>query len=288
MKARSNRGSASLTQRALWIIERNLHGELDLEGLADACHASPYHLSHAFAERLGQPVTEYIRGRRLSFAAGDLAAGAPDILELALTSGYGSHEAFSRAFKLRFGVTPESVRRRRSTSGLPIVAALDMLESEPAPIGAPVVRELAGRTLACLWGRFSFDEMKNIPALWRRFMTIYPTIEGKVDRIPVGVMGAVGDDGWFEYACAVQVRPSADIPSTLHRLALPLHRYAVFDQLGHVSRIRTTYQQIWDRALVENGWTMAAQPGLEFHNSTFDPGTGEGGLTIWIPVVDNQ
>jgi AraC family transcriptional regulator len=287
MKDRSKGGSTSLTQRALWIIERNLHADLDLEGLAKACHVSLYHLSHAFAERLGRPVTEYIRGRRLSFAAADLAAGAPDILELALASGYGSHEAFSRAFKTQFGVTPESVRRQGSTSGLPIVDATDMLASEPVLLGAPVVRELASRTLACLPERFSFEEMKNIPSLWRRFMTIYPTIDGKIDRIPVGVMGAVGDDGWFEYACAVHVQPSAPLPPTLQRLALPAHRYAVFEHAGHVSRIRGTYQQIWDRALAENNWTMAPQPGLEFHNSTFDPSTGEGGLTIWIPVIDN-
>lgn len=288
MKARSKGGSTSLTQRALWIIERNLHAGLDLEKLADACHASPCHLSHAFAERLGRPITEYIRGRRLSFAAADLAAGAPDILELALASGYGSHEAFSRAFKTQFGVTPESVRRRGSTSGLPIVAAVDMLASEPTPIGAPVVRQLASRTLACLSERFSFDEMKNIPSLWRRFMTtIYPTIDSKIDRIPVGVVGAVDDDGWFEYACAVHVQSAAPLPPTLKRLTLPSHRYAVFEHAGHVSKIRSTYQQIWDHALDENNWTMAAQPGLEFHNPTFDPSTGEGGLTIWIPVIDN-
>jgi hypothetical protein len=36
------------------------------------------------------------RVRRLSQAAAELAAGAPDILPLALASGYGSHEAFTR------------------------------------------------------------------------------------------------------------------------------------------------------------------------------------------------
>jgi AraC family transcriptional regulator len=100
-------------------------------------------------------------------------------------------------------------------------------------------------------------------------------------------MGAVADDGRFEYACAVHVQSSAMLPSTLKRIALPSHRYAVFEHAGHVSRIRNTYQQIWEHALTENNWTMATQPALEFHNSKFDPSTGEGGLTIWIPVVEN-
>jgi AraC family transcriptional regulator len=48
--------------------------------------------------------------RRLSEAARALADGAPDILSLALEADYGSHEAFTRAFRDHFGVTPEAVR----------------------------------------------------------------------------------------------------------------------------------------------------------------------------------
>jgi AraC family transcriptional regulator len=52
----------------------------------------------------------YARGRRLSEAARALAAGAPNILEVALAAGYGSHEAFTRAFRRQFGVPPEALR----------------------------------------------------------------------------------------------------------------------------------------------------------------------------------
>ena len=41
-----------------------------------------------------------------------LAGGAPDILAVALDAGYGSHEAFTRAFRDQFGVTPERCARR--------------------------------------------------------------------------------------------------------------------------------------------------------------------------------
>lgn len=38
-------------------------------------------------------------------------SGAPDILAVALVgAGYGSHEAFTRAFRQHFGVTPEQFR----------------------------------------------------------------------------------------------------------------------------------------------------------------------------------
>ena len=55
----------------------------------------------------------YVRGRRLTEAARALSDGATDILAVALDSGYGSHEAFTRAFRDQFG----SRRKRSARSG---------------------------------------------------------------------------------------------------------------------------------------------------------------------------
>ena len=59
---------------------------------------------------------------------------------------------------------------------------------------------------------------------------------------------------------------------------------AVFDHAGHVSTVRATYAAIWNHALAQAGLTPAAAPSLERHNATFDPATGLGGLTLWIPL----
>src|SRR5208283_3428040 len=85
-----------------------------------------YHLAHAFGESTGHSVMQYVRGRRLNAAAHRLANGAPDILDLALETGYESHEAFSRAFRAQFGATPEMVRRKARTEDLPMMEALRM------------------------------------------------------------------------------------------------------------------------------------------------------------------
>ncbi len=90
---------------------------------------SRFHMVRAFAAATGLSVMRYVRARRLSEAARALADGAPDILALALEADYGSHEAFTRAFRDHFGVTPEAVRgldahrppqdfRSRSSHGL--------------------------------------------------------------------------------------------------------------------------------------------------------------------------
>lgn len=275
----------TLVKRAIWVIERNLDQDLSLGDIAGACSVSTFHLSHAFAERTGKPITEYVRSRRLSLAAEKLAAGYGDILDLALASGYGSHEAFSRAFKARFGLSPDDVRTRKSVDGLPLALALDMTTAEAPALPAPEFRDMPTLTFACLSGRFSLANMQGIPALWQQFMTMRPLINEIADLGAIGMMGAVDEDGSFDYAPAVKVARASDVPKHLSAVQVAAHRYAAFKHEGHVSAIRGTYAQIWSNALVENGWTMADQPSLEVHPSTFNPGTGEGGVEIRVPIV---
>src|SRR3954462_3676662 len=97
-------------QKALWFIESHLADELTLEEIACVAGISRFHMVRAFAAATGLSVMRYVRARRLTEAARALAGGAPDILALGLEADYGSHEAFTRAFRDHFGVTPEMVR----------------------------------------------------------------------------------------------------------------------------------------------------------------------------------
>src|SRR4029078_1639657 len=97
-------------QKALCYIESHLAGALTLDEIAAIGGVSRFHMVRAFAAATGFSVMRYVRVRRLSMAARALAAGAPDILTVALAEAFGPHEAFTRAFRDHFGVTPETVR----------------------------------------------------------------------------------------------------------------------------------------------------------------------------------
>src|ERR1043165_8049368 len=97
-------------QKALWYIESHLAKPLTLDEVAAIAGVSRFHVIRAFAAATGLSVMRYVRARRLSEAARALADGAPDILSVALDAEYGSHEAFTRAFREHFGVTPETIR----------------------------------------------------------------------------------------------------------------------------------------------------------------------------------
>jgi AraC family transcriptional regulator len=97
-------------QKALWFIESHLSSELTLDDISGVAGVSRFHMVRAFAAATGLSVMRYVRARRLSEAARALASGAPDILSLALDADYSSHEAFTRAFRDQFGLSPETVR----------------------------------------------------------------------------------------------------------------------------------------------------------------------------------
>jgi AraC family transcriptional regulator len=283
-----------LTNRALWTIERHLTGPLSLRELARACDVSPFHLAHAFGRATGRSVMQYVRERRLTQAAISLANGATDILELALAIGYGSHQAFTRAFRAQFGVPPEVVRRQGSTDMLAgaLVPALDMIEDARPALESARLETLGALAFVGLSGRHTFAALQDIPAQWRRFMEHengYAGIADRIDRAPVGITLPPDADDGFEYVCAAQVTPRparhTPTPPGLTRLELPVRSYAVFPHRDHVGTIRGTYIAIWNEWLPAGGWQALAEPILERHNPTFDPRTGYGGLEIWIPVA---
>lgn len=277
----------SIADKALWTIERNSNQQLTLSTIARACDVSRSHLANAFGTTSGWPVMKYLKARRLSEAAKQLAAGAPDILTVALEFGYGSHEAFTRAFRDQFGVTPEQVRNNRSVDGLGITSALRLRSGQTRP-PIPTLRSLNRLRVAGLSAPCSYDATVNIPAQWQQFASeYYEDIPNKVERMPIGICRAPDDEGCFEYMCAAEVKAFGSRRKSLTYLDIDPRTYAVFEHREHVSAIFDTYAAIWNEALPALARAVADSHVLEFHNDKFDPDTGHGGLTIWIPL-ENQ
>lgn len=90
--------------------ETHLSEKIDVSELANSIGTTEYHLRRMFSSLVGMSLTEYIRRRRMTLAAADIVDGQP-LLDVAVKYGYGSTEAFGRAFQAVHGVTPGDVRR---------------------------------------------------------------------------------------------------------------------------------------------------------------------------------
>ena len=96
--------------RVLVHIQQRLDDPLSLEDLARLASFSPFHFHRVFTGMLGESVQNHIRRLRLERAASRLKTGNQQVVQVALDAGYETHEAFTRAFKSQFGVSPSRYR----------------------------------------------------------------------------------------------------------------------------------------------------------------------------------
>ena len=92
-------------------IDKHLDQPLNLETLAAVAHFSSFHFHRIFSAWMGETLGDYLRRRRVEIAAMRLVSQPRvSVLQVALSVGFGSGEAFARAFKGRFECSPTSWR----------------------------------------------------------------------------------------------------------------------------------------------------------------------------------
>jgi len=271
-------------EKALWFIESHFAQELTLDAIAAMGGVSRFYMTRAFGMTTGHSIMRYVRGRRLTEAARQLAQGAPDILGVAIDAGYGSHEAFTRAFREQFGLTPEAVRTQRHLDNLILVEPIKMSETLPVNLAKPVVT--AGKTLLLvgLAERYTCDTGAAIPAQWQKFGPYLGRVPGQLDGVAYGVCYNLDDAYNYDYLCGVEVADFSKLTAEFSRLRIPAHRYLVFQHREHISAIRSSWNFIWTKGVPESGHETADAPFFERYGTDFDARTGNGGVELWVPI----
>jgi AraC family transcriptional regulator len=270
----------------LWFIESHLTRELTLADIATIGGVSRYHMTRAFGVVTGHSIMRYVRSRRLSEAARLLAHGAPDILAVALEAGYGSHEAFTRAFREQFGLTPETVRAQRHLSNIELVEPVKMTENLAINLEPPRFENGILLLIAGLSARYTCETSSAIPAQWQSFQPYLGNIPGQLGNTAYGVCCNSDDAGNFDYVCGVEVTDFNRLPPALSNIRIPEQKYAVFAHRGHISTIRSTWNAIWNQWFPQSGHEVADAPDFERYGEEFDARSGNGGLEIWIPLKE--
>lgn len=276
----------SVIAKAIWVIESRFASELALDDIAGLSGVSRSHLSRSFLLTTGISISAYMRGRRLSEAARKLANGAPDILYVALDAGYGSHEAFTRAFRDQFGITPEDVRAKRSVQTLKLVEPIRMNDTATIALAPPRFDDHPPFAVAGIMQRHEIATGASIPAQWQRFGAYFGNIPGQVGKAAYGVCGEVFEDkGEFDYLCGVEVRDAAEVPPELDVLKIPAQRFACFPHRGHITTIRSTFHAVFTDWLPKSGLEVAdGYNCLEYYGPDFNPTSGYGTVEIWLAV----
>jgi len=107
--------------RVLTHIQEHLDEALELEELAQVACFSSFHFHRVFAAMTGETIADHVRRLRLERAAMELRSSAKQVIQVALDAGYEAHEAFTRAFKAAYGISPAGFRRK--TGPIAVLAA---------------------------------------------------------------------------------------------------------------------------------------------------------------------
>lgn len=105
-----------LIQQTINLIDASIAARddesLTLRRLAFSLCYSEFHMTRKFHEITGLTLRGYLTARRLAYALLDVRDTRRSLLDIALDYGFSSHEAFTRAFRAQYGLTPSEYRRR--------------------------------------------------------------------------------------------------------------------------------------------------------------------------------
>ncbi len=274
----------SLIGKSLWFIESNLSGPLALTAVARAAGVTTFHLSRSFAVELGQPVMRYVWRRRLTRAAEVLAYGDASVLTVALDACYASHEAFARAFRAEYGLTPSELRLRGRLDGLPLTPPIQPRSKMPNQLSEPKVDVMPSRRFAGPVRRYDMQSRAAIPQQWVAYNDDGTRVAGAVPGDYYGVVFNYNDDaGSFDYLCGQDVPAGAALPAGFADVTIS-GAYARFATKGHISTMTAVWQEIYGDWLSRPDFRARKGPSVEYYPPEFDGFSGEGGFEIWIPV----
>jgi AraC family transcriptional regulator len=272
-------------------LERQLDQPLMLEQIASHAGLSPYHFSRLFTARMGRSVMAHVRGRRLVRAARRLCdEPALKLVDLAFDCGFESQEAFTRAFKRLFGVSPG--RFRSGVAVQPIEGPCPM--TSPAVQTMPVVRlpELVKMPAFRVAGpsrRFDDATKAEIPQLWPTLIGALP-FAGQVESWDTfGVVSHVDQvEGRFAYMAGVGVTPGAVPPPGFSTMDIPPATYVVFritlDGTALHPQVKRAMAFIWSELIPACGLKLADGPDFERYDGRFDPLKAGSFIDFHVPV----
>jgi AraC family transcriptional regulator len=188
---------------AMEYVETHLSEAINYDQVARIACCSTYHFQRMFSFTTNVPLSEYIRRRRLTFAAFELQQSGAKVIDIALKYGYESPEAFSRAFKKMHGVMPMSARGKGvSLKAYPRLSFHISIRGDVEmnyKIEEKQAFEIFGvSTVVNADGENAFIE---IPAFWTKCIS-----DGTVDRIRA--TAGLGGDGFRPVITNSQMVPS--------------------------------------------------------------------------------
>lgn len=279
--------------RVVEYVDQHLDDDLDVGELARSLGTTEYHVRRMFSALAGIPLSEYVRRRRMTVAAADLREDL-DLLDVAVRYGYGSTEAFNRAFRSVHGVSPATVRR----DGGPLRTQPQLRFRLTVEGSSPMDTRITDRPAFRLIGHAArvplIHEGVN-PHIQAHIAAIpaseHVRLKELSDTEPAGLLQVMDevDADYVEgteltYLHGVAVADDAPAPDDLDAIAVPAGTWAVFRTSGdYPGALQETWAATATDWFPSNPWRLRPGPSIVAvleRSDDFSTATCE----LWLPV----
>ncbi|MFS0838598.1 AraC family transcriptional regulator [Paenibacillus sp. 1P03SA] len=278
---------------ALAYIEQNLTGDIDFKEVARLALCSEYHFKRMFSSLAGVTLSEYIRRRRLTLAAFELAHTDLRLLDVAVKYGYTSADSFARAFLSLHGVAPSEARTRgQSLKAYPRMF-FQLTIQGGNEMNYRIVEKEAFRIVG-LYKRVPLVYRGVNPAMNSMWQSLTPetiTLLKSLSNVePSGIISASVNfsEGRLEHGELdhyIGAATTQDCPDHLAVLEVKASAWAVFEAVGPFP---DTLQNVWGRIYAEwfpsSSYESTQGPEILWNESK-DTSSPTYRSEIWIPVV---
>jgi len=293
MESRDSRSEyVARMHRVLEHVDRHLDQQLELDTLAKVANFSPFHFHRLFTAWFGETLGDYVRRRRLELAAQRLIAQPRlPILQLALSVGFGSAEAFARAFKSRFGLSPSAWRASQVSNRDQLKSKLDQAPpAAPRNHGRMKVTIVDRQPARVAYLRHVGPYGKPVSDFWMTQVDPWMETNGLYGKPRYGISLDDPDitaPEKLRYDAAVEVEENFVGAGDHQITVIPGGKYAAGQFKGTDKQVGEAWAWLLRDWLPGSGMQLDSRPFFEYYpvDATYDPKTGEFECVIYIPVT---
>lgn len=271
-------------------IEANLDKDLYLDDVIQLTRLSKFHFIRIFKALTGITLNEYIRKRKLSKASCELVETRKSIIDIAVFYGYGSQEAFTRAFKDMYGLTPKAYRVNKiHFANLGQVAFNEEILNEKNNDDEidPIFIERGKMTIVGMQYQGK-NQNKEIPKLWSRFLPRITEIKNILnDSISYGYETYIEDSKKsreLTYVAGIEVACRDIVPQGMVTIEIPANKYAVVPISAIIEDVPKTIKRIYSKLLFELKLEPCDTYDFELFDETFIANDYESKYYLYIPI----
>jgi predicted transcriptional regulator YdeE/AraC-like DNA-binding protein len=278
--------------QALNHLEACLDREVDMAEVARIAAVSEYHFRRLFSALAGMPLPVYVRRRRMTLAAAEVLAGELTLLDVAVRYGYGSGEAFARAFRSVHGIGPGEARRTGA-----VLTAQPRMSFRVVVEGSTTMRyRIVEKESFRVVGRKArvplvHEGVNAAAAAYVESLDEQAIVRMKelAGREPEGILSAAvyltdsrEEGAEADYWIGVATGPEA-AAEELDALDVPAGTWAVFDNHGpYPSALQELWRDVFTQWFPSNPYQ--SRPGPEISRMRLSQDGTEADAQLWIPV----